>query len=86
MSKPDKSITLLTPAEVAEVLKVHPQTVKGYILDGRLIAVKVGYKTTRISLDDLRRFVESHRGDHYFDAEAASRAMNRIEKQKGEED
>ena len=85
MSKSGKSMTFLTPTEVAGVLKVHPQTVKGYILDGRLIAVKVGYKTTRISLDDLQRFVESHRGDHYFDAEAASRVLNRIKKAEEED-
>lgn len=58
---------LFTPAEVAKILRVHPQTVKSYILEGKLEAVKIGYSTTRIEAEALQKFVQSRKGDYYFD-------------------
>lgn len=48
---------LLTTAEVAEILEVHPRTVGEYVRDGRLSAINLGggWKVTE---HELRRFVQ----------------------------
>ena len=60
---------LLTIKEVAASLQIHPQTVKRYISDGRLKAVKIGYRVTRITSPDLQEFIQSRKGDSYFNHE-----------------
>lgn len=57
---------LLTIKEVAQTLQLHPQTVKEYILVGKLPAVKIGHRTTRIASKDLEAFIASRKGDNYF--------------------
>ncbi|MFI6292895.1 helix-turn-helix domain-containing protein [Nonomuraea sp. NPDC050790] len=44
-----------TVGQVADLLDLHVKTVRGYVRDGRLRAVKVG-KQYRISRDDLEEF------------------------------
>lgn len=44
-----------SPDEVAELLGLHVRTVRGYVRDGRLPAVRIG-KQYRISEQDLRAF------------------------------
>jgi excisionase family DNA binding protein len=48
---------LLTVKQVSILLKVHPLTVRRYINEGKLKAVKVG-GNVRISQQDLRNFSE----------------------------
>ncbi|MCT2586902.1 helix-turn-helix domain-containing protein [Actinophytocola gossypii] len=47
---------LYSAEEVAEQLGLHVRTVRGYLRDGRLRAVRIG-KQYRISRDDLEAFV-----------------------------
>jgi len=46
--------------EVAEMLKVHPMTIRRLIWKGKLKPVKVG-TYYRISLQELKRFMEENR-------------------------
>ncbi len=50
---------LMTVREVAEKLKVKESTVRSYIRDKQLRAIKLG-KDWRISVEDLDAFVEEH--------------------------
>ena len=52
--------TLLTVKKIASYLKLNPLTVYAYIRKGKLHAVKFG-RTYRISEEDLRLFIESHK-------------------------
>lgn len=54
LSKP-----MLTVHEVADLLKVKESTVRAWINDASLRAVKLG-KEWRIAVKDLESFVESH--------------------------
>jgi len=65
---------LLTVDEAARILKLYRGTVIGYIQEGRLPGIKVGYKTIRIRREDLNKFIESHHGLNYFLEEAKRRA------------
>ena len=53
---------LFTVQEVAELLHVHPQTVRAWIRRRELGSHKVG-KYDRISEDQVTRFLEEHRRD-----------------------
>ncbi|GAB3952254.1 helix-turn-helix domain-containing protein [Streptomyces sparsus] len=46
---------LYTVDQVAEILGLHPKTVRGYIRDGRLTATRVG-KRYRITAEDVETF------------------------------
>lgn len=46
----------LTVAEVAEVLKCSPATIRRVIAAGKLSAVEVSERTTRIPLAEFARF------------------------------
>lgn len=46
---------MYSPDEVADMLGLHVRTVRGYVRDGRLPAVRIG-KQYRISEQDLRAF------------------------------
>lgn len=50
---------LMTVREVAEKLKVKESTVRSYIRDKQLRAIKLG-KDWRISVEDLDAFVAEH--------------------------
>ena len=47
----------LTVAEIAELLRVNPQTVRNWIDRGELQAVRVGARRVRVRQSDLDRFL-----------------------------
>jgi excisionase family DNA binding protein len=53
---------MLTVPDIARELKLHPNTVRLYIVSGELIAIKLKrkYRIRRADLDD---FIERHRTD-----------------------
>ena len=50
------TLKLLTPEEVAEILKIQRKTVYSYIKDGKIKAGKVG-KEWRIREEDLKEYL-----------------------------
>ncbi|MCL5439038.1 MAG: helix-turn-helix domain-containing protein [Patescibacteria group bacterium] len=54
------TISLLTPKEVAELLKLNILTVYAYIRKGKLNAIRFG-RSYRISNEDLNEFIESNK-------------------------
>lgn len=62
MSQPDLEDSFLTVAEVAEVLKLNQQTVRNWIDQGSLPALRVG-RRVRIRRSDFNRILaESYSG------------------------
>lgn len=53
-----------TTEEVAEMLKVTPDSVRRWIRDGKLKSIKLSGKFIRISQADLDEFVKNMRGDN----------------------
>lgn len=53
-----------TTEEVAEMLKVTPDSVRRWIRDGKLKSIKLSGKFIRISQADLDTFIKSQRGDN----------------------
>lgn len=53
---------MYSPDDVAAMLGLHVRTVRGYVRDGRLPAVRIG-KQYRISAQDLREFTGGAGGD-----------------------
>lgn len=51
-----------TTEEVAEMLKVTPDSVRRWIRSGKLKSIKLSGKFIRISQADLQAFIESQRG------------------------
>ena len=64
----DLEDSFLTVAEVAEVLKLNPQTVRNWIDQGSLPALRVG-RRVRIKRSDFERLLE----DSYGGGSAAAR-------------
>jgi excisionase family DNA binding protein len=52
-----KSRELLTVSEVAEWVRVHPKTVYRWIKDGRLEALQIGPRTSRVPEDAVEKFL-----------------------------
>lgn len=50
-------VELLTVYEVAEELRLNPQTVRNYIDRGELKAIRVGGRRVRVARDDLTEFL-----------------------------
>jgi len=48
----------LTVAEVAAILKLNQQTVRNWITDGKLPAVRVGERRVRIRRTDFERLLD----------------------------
>ena len=44
-----------TMAQVAEELQVHIMTVKRWVKDGKIKVVRLGYRTVRITEEELNR-------------------------------
>ena len=55
-----ETVTLLTPEEVADRLKVSIFTVRRWIHQGELPAYRIG-RSWRISTGDLSKWLETHR-------------------------
>ncbi len=53
---------LLTVEEVAKEVKVHAETVRGWIRSGELVAVDIGGKY-RVTRGDLHKFIEKRKTD-----------------------
>jgi excisionase family DNA binding protein len=51
---------LLTGVEVARRLGIHRITLRNWIREGRLPAIKLGHNTVRVSAAALEEFVRSH--------------------------
>lgn len=49
---------LLSPADVAAILKVHVKTVHVWLREGRLNGTKISYRTWRISRASLEEFLK----------------------------
>jgi excisionase family DNA binding protein len=50
---------LVSLADAAEALAVSTRTVRRYIADGQLDAVRLGRKTLRIKTDSIERFIDA---------------------------
>ena len=50
---------LLTVKEAAEILHVHPVTLRRWAMEGKIASVKMG-KARRFQLSDLNSFVATH--------------------------
>jgi excisionase family DNA binding protein len=55
MSTLGKGDAMLTVAEFAKELSIHPRTVKRMIAQGRIKVVKLGYNLIRIEESELKR-------------------------------
>ena len=50
---------LVSLTDAAAILAVSTKTVRRYIADGHLEAVRLGRKTLRIKLDSIERFIDA---------------------------
>jgi excisionase family DNA binding protein len=50
----------LTPSQVADELGFQPNTVRNWIRQGELSAVRIGPRKLRVHRSELRRFLQSH--------------------------
>jgi excisionase family DNA binding protein len=50
---------LVSIGDAADALAVSPRTVRRYISDGQLDAVRLGRKTPRIKVDSIERFIDA---------------------------
>ena len=57
-----KPQTYYTTEEIADLLKVNKESVRRWVRDNKLKAVKLSGKFIRISQDDLDEFVTTMRG------------------------
>ena len=53
-------MTMLTPEEVAEKLRVHPNTVRDYLKQGILPGIKLG-RAWRVEEKDLEAFIKERK-------------------------
>jgi excisionase family DNA binding protein len=50
---------LISLADAADALAVSTRTVRRYIAEGQLEAVRLGRKTIRIKVDSIERFIDA---------------------------
>jgi excisionase family DNA binding protein len=53
------TLRLVSLNDAAEALAVSTRTVRRYIADGQLEAVRLGRKTLRIKVDSIERFIDA---------------------------
>jgi excisionase family DNA binding protein len=58
---------LLTPAQAAKELKLHPRTVRRYIREGKLKAIRLSNFYLRIRRSELERFLRERETDNDTD-------------------
>lgn len=51
----------LTPREIAQILKVHPATVRRWIQERRLKAIRPGTRNYRVARTDFEAFLKERR-------------------------
>lgn len=56
---------LVSLADAADALAVSTRTVRRYIVDGQLEAVRLGRKTLRIKVESIDRFVDAKPGGNW---------------------
>lgn len=56
---------LVSLTEAADALAVSTRTVRRYIADGQLDAVRLGRKTLRIKVDSVERFIDARPVGHW---------------------
>lgn len=61
-NSPDRT-ALLTPQEVAEILRVSPRTVRRLAACGQLDRLRLGYRTTRYAADNVDALIASYNSD-----------------------
>lgn len=49
-------------SEVAKLLNIHPDTIRGWIRDGKLSIVRVGQKMIRVPFSEIERLQELQTG------------------------
>ncbi|MFN8474897.1 MAG: helix-turn-helix domain-containing protein [Anaerolineae bacterium] len=54
------STEYLTPKEIAQLLKLHEETIRRYLRSGELPAIKLG-GVYRVKREDLEEFLKKHR-------------------------
>ncbi|HEY2181327.1 MAG TPA: helix-turn-helix domain-containing protein [Solirubrobacteraceae bacterium] len=54
---------LLTPTEVAQLLRITPRTVNRYAVDGRLQRVKIGERLSRYRREDVLALIDPENSD-----------------------
>jgi excisionase family DNA binding protein len=83
---------LYSPAEVAEILRVHPSTILNYIHTGRLFAIQLSERTYRIPARAILKLVAPEvvsapqvreRPDEAGDVAAFDRALRREHSRRG---
>ncbi len=58
---------LLTVDEAAQIMRVHPRTIRGYVKAGEMAVVEIGKREYRIRRAELNRFIrdrEARKGSH----------------------
>lgn len=60
----DDTDGVMTLSEVAERLKVHVQTVRGWINSGELDSFLIGEHRRRVTRSQLRTFIDKHSASH----------------------
>ena len=53
-------MTVFTPEEVAQKLRVHPNTIRDYLKDGILPGIKLG-RIWRVEEKDLEEFIKERK-------------------------
>lgn len=59
-----------TIKEAAAILDVHPETLKKWYEQGRISHSKIGYRTVRISGQDIIDFIQNHKTNNNASLEA----------------
>lgn len=58
MSQNENTPNYLTPLEVANILKLHKQTIIKWAASGKIPSYKIGYKDLRFKLDEVLKWIE----------------------------
>ncbi len=68
---------LVSLADAADALAVSTRTVRRYIADGQLDAVRLGRKTLRIKVDSIERFIDARPVGNWRRSTSSGASRNR---------